>query len=293
MVCPINAADISNRWLKAYIPDPTSRTKHYSDVITRFIYRVLKSYTATIVQAEGIPPFIHHLQTSGAPRSCLSTCFSLARMLHGAVPESESTLSGIIDGEMATVYKDHLTLDAYGLTCAFQAYFIYTMMLFFHISESHSGLWQAVMNLQDLASASTQRAAMCEAEVRNTRPRWEEWIVAESQRRTLYLMYMFDSILSARDGLPTFLGTELKGLLAPANKILWRAGSREEWETQYNKHLARWTDGSLALDELWPMPPELDDEAVAKRRSRVDSWLINADEYATMMYTVTSCTHGS
>ncbi len=44
--------------------------------------------------------------------------------------------------------------------------------------------------------------------------------MAEAKRRTLYTMYLFDNILSAQDGLPTFLSTELRGLAAPAEKSL-------------------------------------------------------------------------
>lgn len=46
MVCPIDAADISNRWLKAYVPDPSHKAKQYSGPIVTFIYRILKSFAA-------------------------------------------------------------------------------------------------------------------------------------------------------------------------------------------------------------------------------------------------------
>lgn len=134
---------------------------------------------------------------------------------------------------------------------------------------------------------------MCAAEQHRTRPRWDEWIIAESCRRTLYAMYMFDSILSSRDGLPTFIGTELRGLPAPGTACLWKAASRDTWDTQYNQYLARWPDGILGLAELWPMPADFDEKAVNDRRARVDRWLINLDEYGIMLYTVTSCTHGT
>lgn len=113
----------------------------------------------------------------------------------------------------------------------------------------------------------------------------------EAKRRTLYTMYLFDSVLSAQDGIPTALGTELTGLPAPSSKRLWHAQTREEWEIAYNSQLADLAH-SLRIDELWPIPDGLNAAEVAVRRSRVDSWLQQVDEYGTMLYAVTSCTHG-
>lgn len=141
-------------------------------------------------------------------------------------------------------------------------------------------------NLQELACASARNGLVCAADQQRARPRWEEWIVAEAKRRTLYVMYLFDSILSTREGLPTFLGSELRGLPAPANRLLWQATTRYEWEREYNIHMAEWMEGSLTIDELWPTPAELGELGIERSR-----WLENLDEYGTMIYAITSCTH--
>ncbi|EFY85096.1 C6 finger domain protein, putative [Metarhizium acridum CQMa 102] len=147
-------------------------------------------------------------------------------------------------------------------------------------------------NLQQLACSSAGQGLVCAAEQRRARPRWEEWIVCEAKLRTLYVMYLFDSTLCIQEGLPTFLGNELSGLPAPSNKLLWQAKSRYDWEKEYNMHMTEWMGESLTIDELWPMPADLDTRAVERRRIRVDHWLENLDEYGTMLYAVTRCTHG-
>jgi len=116
--------------------------------------------------------------------------------------------------------------------------------------------------------------------------------MAEAKRRTLYTMYLFDSVLCANDGLPILLGTELQGIPAPASKMLWQATSRESWHVQYNNHLCEWADGFLSIDELWPIPAEFSDADIAVRRRRVDRWLESVDGYGTLMSAVTMCTHG-
>ncbi|RGP77297.1 c6 finger domain [Fusarium longipes] len=147
------------------------------------------------------------------------------------------------------------------------------------------------MNLQEIACATARQGLVCIAEQQGTRPNWETWVLAEAKRRTLYTMYFLDNVLSAKDGLPTFIAHELKGLYAPSSKDLWQSG-RAEWEQAYNLHLVEWVDGTFQLDELWPMPEEMGGDEIEHRQRRTDRWLEAVDEYGTMLYAVTSCTYG-
>ncbi|KAK9240284.1 hypothetical protein V1525DRAFT_225676 [Lipomyces kononenkoae] len=294
LVCPINADDISNRWLNPYIPLPGQTIKAYPPTVSAFIFRILKSYAAVTVRGRGVVPFVHSSQmTTLSAGSPLSTCLTLVRIFEKQLPGSEGVAAGVLQREMNSLCELRETYDDMTLIAAFQAYLIYSMVLFFRLSQgSNPFLRQAMMNLQEIACASCRRGLVCSAEQQRARPKWEAWIVAEVKRRTLFTMYLFDSILSAQDNLPTFLGTELRGLPAPANKALWQAQSRYDWERAYNLHLVDWTEGGLNIDELWPIPSHLDEAGVAARRDRVDQWLENIDEFGTMIYTVTSCTHG-
>lgn len=293
LFCPINADDISNRWLNSYIPVPGQKNKDYPASITALIHRILNSYVAVTIRGRGVPLFVHASQvTATSIRTPLSTCLTLVRMCERPLPGSESVASEVLRREMSSLYEQHGTYDDIALLATFQAYLIYSMVLFFRLSQGSSPfLRQAMMNLQDLACSSSRRGLMCTAEQQRSRPRWEAWIISEAKRRTLFTMYLFDSLLSAQDGLPTLLGTELEGLPAPANRLLWRAHTRREWETAYNTHLVDWVE-CFRIDELWPIPAHLDQLSILKRRSRVDQWLENVDEFGTMLYAVTSCTHG-
>ena len=295
LLCPINAEDISNRWLQSFIPVPGQKSKEYPANITAFIYRILKSYAAIAVRGRGVPPFLHNSQViAAAARPPLSTCLGLVRMCENPLPGSEYSAVGVLQREMAGIYEHHGTYDGLTLLSAFQAYLIYSLVIFFHLpSDEKSLLRQAIMNLQDLACSCSRQGLVSRAEQQRARPRWEEWIVCEGKRRTLFTMYLFDSVLLSEDGLPTFLGTELRGLLAPAGIPMWKANTRHEWEAAYNIHIAEWGGGGLRIDELWPIDEGLDEQLVLERRNRVDRWLESVDEYGTMMYAVTSCTHGA
>ncbi|KAL7925995.1 hypothetical protein ACQKWADRAFT_281482 [Trichoderma austrokoningii] len=292
LVCPINAEDISNRWLNAYIPIPGQSVKNYSPTVSAFIYRMLKSYTGMAIHGRGFPPFVHGSQLTGLSQP-LATCLSIIRICDRPLPGSENVTAEILQREMNNLYEQRETYDDLLLLSAFQAFLMYTMVLFFRLSQGTSPfLRQAMMNLQELACVTSRQGLMCLSEQQRTRPRWESWIIAEAKRRTLYTMYLFDSVLSSEDGLPTFLGTELEGLPAAASRALWAAQTRRDWEVAYNRHLAEWVEGGLCIDELWPIPEGMSAPLIAKRRHRVDNWLEDLDEFGITLYTITSCTHG-
>ncbi|KAI1156785.1 hypothetical protein F4825DRAFT_219597 [Nemania diffusa] len=294
LTCPINADGIANRWLRAYIPLPAQKVKEYPDATKSFLHRMVKSYVAVTIRGHGYPPFIHASQVAAhLVRPPLSTCLSLVRICEHQLPGSEGTAADVLQREMSHLYEQRGTYDTITLLCAFQAYLIFTMVLFFRLEQiANPLLRQAVMNLQELACASAKSGLVCEAEQQWLRPRWESWIVAEANRRTLYTMYLFDGILSAHDGIPVFVGTELHGLPAPASQTLWRAQTRLDWEASYNSHLAEWSEGGLRINELWQPPEDFSNADVIKRQGRVDHWLEGVDEYGTMLYAVTSSIHG-
>ena len=146
-------------------------------------------------------------------------------------------------------------------------------------------------DLQTLACASSRGGLVCVAERTGARPRWASWILAEAKRRTLYTMYLFDSLLSAEEGTPTLLGTELEGLPAPARRELWTAQTQEEWEVAYAQSQG-YISQALRIEELWPLPKGVDRAGQDARESRVQRWLQAVDEFGTMLYAVTCCTHG-
>ncbi|KAK6500797.1 hypothetical protein TWF506_003560 [Arthrobotrys conoides] len=293
LICPINANDINMRWMRSYIPLPEQIPKAYSPATMSFIRKVLKSYSAVAVRSRGIPPFIHPLQMKVKSASPLATCLSLVRICDNLLPGSDEAVSGVLMREMQYLYMQRTTYDDMTLLSAFQAYLIYSMVLFFQLGRvTDSFLRQAVIALQELACSSSRQGLLCLAEQLPARPKWEAWIVTEAKRRTLYTMYLFDSVLSAQDGLPVYLGTELRGLPAPGSKTLWHAQSRQDWETLYDAHLEDWRGQSFRIDELWPVSATSDDTEVVKQRQRMDRWLENLDEFGIMIYAVTSSTHG-
>lgn len=294
LACPIDVEKIQNRWLNPYVAEPDQSIKQYPAPITRFIQRLLKSYAAVAARGRVTLPFIHPTQL-GLPGSHLSTCLSLARVSDNPLPGSEDVAAAILQREMENITTQYYE-DADDLTslAAFQAYLIYILILFFRLNQGSSVFFRdAMTTLQSLACTTSRKGLVCAADAMHARPRWEEWIITEAKRRTLYVMYLLDNVLSNQENLPTYLGTELRGLPAPSNKTLWQAQSRSTWEKEYNVLLAEWSEPSLTIDELWPLPQDMDDAGILRRGRRIDHWLENLDEFGTMIFAVTGCTHGS
>ncbi|KAM3555487.1 hypothetical protein MY1884_004433 [Beauveria asiatica] len=294
LTCHIDVERIQNRWLNPFIEQPDQTIKKYPPMIARFVFRILKSYAAMAARGQVELPFIHPTLME-VPGSHLATCMSLARVSDNPRPGSEAVAAAILQREMdAITVQDQDDADDLTALAAFQAYLIYILILFFRLKQGPSPFFRSAMTtLQGLACVSSRMGLVCAADATHTRPRWEEWIVAESKRRSLYVMYLLDNVLSDQENLPTYLGTELRGLPVPSSKALWQAPTRARWEKKYNVFLAEWSDSNLAIDELWPIPPQMDDAGIARRRRRVDHWLENLDEFGTMLLTVTGMTHGT
>lgn len=293
LTCPIDVERIQNRWLNPYVEQPDQSVKQYPPMVTRLIFRVLKSYAAMAARGRAGLPFIHPTQMD-VPGSPLATCLSLARVSDNPLPGSHEAAAAILQREMDAITADgQENASTVTTLAAFQAYLVYILLLFFRLNQGPSPFFRSAMTtLQGLACVASRQGLVCAADATHTRPRWEEWIVSEAKRRTLYVMYLLDSVLSDQENLPMYRGTELRGLPVPSNKALWQAPTRAAWERDYNVFLAEWSEPHLTIDELWPIPPEMDDAGLARRRRRVDHWLENLDEFGTMLFAVTGCTHG-
>ena len=296
LVCPINTDHIRARWLFNMVPLAGQTPKQYPAGITNFIAMTLNAYTNTAMKGGELPPFIHPLQfhdtTAIQP---LSTCLSLLRACPALDTESAPTTIGdFIKNEMTNLYQSRDSYNDISMLSAFQALLVYAMAFFFRLGrQSDPYLKSTIQNLQDLAGLSARHGLVCKDEQYNSRPKWEAWIIAEAKRRTLYTLYLFDNVLSAVDATPTSMGTELAGLPAPSSKALWEASDRQAWETAYGIHIMHWPSGGLRIDELWPVPAEMDAASIQERRRRIHHWIEGVDIYGTMMHAVTSCTYGS
>lgn len=290
LICGIDASAIQNRWLKTFMLGSDDESKTLPFGTAAFVRQILKSYTNMIMKNRRPPPFIHHNQIRDHPE--LSHCFRLLQTMavqpvgqsHGFAPE-------LLQREMIRLFDQHALYDSQTMLGAFQAYLIYSMILFFHTGSA--GLQDHITNLQQLASVSLTQGATVTTDSTWDTPDWDFWAHAEAKRRSTYTMYLFDNLLCATDGLPMFVATELAGLPAPAPKTLWEASSYDAWQRGYAFQLTTCRAWPLQIEELWSPPPHFTPEGTTERSRRVDEWLSGVEEFGTMLFAVTASTHGS
>lgn len=172
---------------------------------------------------------------------------------------------------------------------AFQAYLIYSILAYFFPVQG--GLLiddSTMMTLQEMAFRVAQSGLVSQAELGQSKPEWESWIVVSAKRRAIFAFYLLSSVYNADNHVPNFLGEELREVYVPDAKRLWEARTRLGWEREYRRHLSRWEDGQLRISELWRSP----DTGTPERRERIDRWVQTADEFGMMLLAVCVHLHG-
>ncbi|KAE8342100.1 hypothetical protein BDV24DRAFT_130897 [Aspergillus arachidicola] len=242
-----------------------------------------------MLKDKDVPPIIHRSQIEGKelPRS-LANCYSLVRMWEQAVPGSEMMVMSTLEKEMERLAEEHPEHD-YELLSAFQAYLLYTIMLYFSPRGGPSLINDKMMiTLMELAFRTARNGLFCAAELAHARPTWESWIVVAAKRRAVFTMYLFSSVYNADRLLPNFVADEMRGVYAPGNKALWEAEDRETWSREYDRYLLRWEDGMLEISELWRSA----ETGSAERRERIERWVQSADEFGMTIFGVCAHIHG-
>lgn len=137
----------------------------------------------------------------------LSLCFGLIGTSGKPISGSDGVVAEVLQCEMNKTFELRETYSEMGLLGVFQAYLKYAIVLFFRLIQAPNNfIRQAMMKLQELACETSRQGLACKVEQLHTRLKWASLIVAEAKRRTMYTIYLLDSVLSAPEGLPTFLG---------------------------------------------------------------------------------------
>ncbi|KAF7176279.1 hypothetical protein CNMCM7691_002204 [Aspergillus felis] len=210
-------------------------------------------------------------------------------MWEQAAPGSETMVMGTVEAEMERLASETMSQHDYDLLCSFQAYLVYTILMYFSPLGNVSAVTDNIMmTLMELAFRTAQNGLSCTAEITRTRPNWESWIVVSAKRRAIYTTYLLSSVYNSDRGLPNFVADEMKGVYAPESRVLWEAADRGVWEKEYDRHLLEWEDGMLEISELWRSA----ETGSAERRERLGKWVRGVDEFGMMLFAICVHVHG-
>ncbi|PLB44864.1 hypothetical protein P170DRAFT_429599 [Aspergillus steynii IBT 23096] len=281
-----NVERMRNELLRCYLLSPPASEipEAISPFTVQYISCVLATYPRCMLSDGGLPPLVHRAQVQGQemPRA-LANCFSLVRMWYQAVPGSEAMVAGMVEQEMERLAGKPPGQGDYILLCTFQAYLLYSIMIYFSPLPNTSALkYKTMITLSELACRTVRNGFSCAAEHSHTRPPWETWIVAASKRRTFVTMELFRIAFNAGRLLPSSVTSELGDIFASGNRALWEASDRDSWGREHDRYLLDWEDGMLNTSELYRP------EATAQKE-RVERWVQSVDEFGMMLFAV--CAH--
>jgi hypothetical protein len=122
------------------------------------------------------------------------------------------------------------------------------------------------------------------SEVLDELPRWSVWILMESKRRTVTLLFIIHLLFDINPGQRAKALGGLSQLPLPAYKSIWQAGTEFDWASQYQRWLGE-REGRPALsygDMLYLSQSgrSVDEEPRVKD---LNSWYVNVDAFGILV----------
>lgn len=226
-----------------------------------------------------LPPFIHphwHLLDMPEP---LAVCMELAQLFSRRTPATSEFLWRTILAESRRVIEQIPLLSNEDLLAATQAGMVYVIMRVVD-GPMQSPEWNQEMTFYQnvLCNAFLEKhdGNFCESEAENPSTNWQDWIFAESRRRTSCVWFLIARTIMVKteSGCPT---TEAPWTLPlPSPKTQWEARTIEDWILEIEAGTSPICDfGSLIeARQKW-------NEPVHARK--LDSWSARTDTLGSLL----------
>jgi hypothetical protein len=127
----------------------------------------------------------------------------------------------------------------------------------------------------------------CELDNFIIRPTWEEWIQAESRRRTACVFFLICRCISISTGIEGCDALyEFTDLPLSCPKTLWEARTRDEWEVEYTAYSATYDSGMHTMGMLIDAHNKSMEDA--SRSNLLNIWNARTDNLGELLNIVTS-----
>lgn len=207
--------------LKAY-------AQHSADLIVEALYAIPDQ----MLRRETFPPFIHpHWSLSALPES-LAVCMNLASIYSARALELRAFLWRTILTEQKRAVERIDTLSNQEILAQVQAGIVYLTMRL--VDEAmHDLVWTremlTIQNILCMRFLQNNEFSFCQSEETHPSLTWEDWIYAESRRRTSLIWFLITRTIVIMPKTECHTTISPETLPLPAPQMQWEARTKEAW----------------------------------------------------------------
>ncbi|KAK2760402.1 hypothetical protein FQN54_002472 [Arachnomyces sp. PD_36] len=252
------------------------------------IFRVMRTWPRMLAEEFQLPPLIHPTQRSAKELPLpLANCITLTKMWGGQCEGSELMVRNAVLKEVDDILDKFRDYDEITLLGALQALVMYTIILLFPSKNSTETMWDDATifrEIRRIVSHVVSTGLFLQEEKEHIRPSWTAWVHVTSKRRAILSLFIIHWAYSVFHDSQGFDCRDLAFMPAPAAKVLWQAGTEEEWNTLYIRWLARWDGRGFLQGEFDKIQPGI------VMQPRAEKWLEETDEFGYIMISITNAT---
>lgn len=121
---------------------------------------------------------------------------------------------------------------------------------------------------------------VCSAEIEGRRPEWKEWVLLESKRRTVTVLFMLYLLFDIKPEQRDKTKAGLSVLPLPAQKHLWEAATESEWIERYDEMLrTRGGRGFLRYADLMALGRGHGGD----KMNDLNAWMVSGDAFGVLV----------
>ena len=296
--------DLVKSHSRAFLPKKIDNIKSW--LHRAYVLTILRSYPGIILSGRRLPPFIHpycsmntirdskqaERDTRSALAGPLAICESIVQMFKARNKENNSFVWSTVRGAHEKLARELAFYNDWDTVAALQAVTVY-FLLRISVEEDTEDEDLDIQLIRTMVKISLKvngisrtYATMSGSSV----PRWQDWIITESIRRTTTVLLLIERLFDIRAGLPQLNcdGAYLRSMVLPCSKKLWKAENESAWETEYfNNIRAQGYRDCFRYKDLM----NLDSSASSSKylwQSPLDGWLAQMDDLGNLIVAAAS-----
>ncbi|OKL57466.1 hypothetical protein UA08_06932 [Talaromyces atroroseus] len=264
----------------------------------KYVLVNLSSYPRMMLpeSKDSAPPFVHsqslvkNLLDRKFESDSLARCAGIVAMWSVKNKDNSVYIWRAIRSEQERIFQQCYDYDDWELVAALQAMCIYCILRILEKDETVTDFdIPLIVTMTKVARRVGAQPAIHIRSEKSLLPRWEQWIIGESVRRTVFIIFIISSLFDVSVGLD-HQACGSAGYLAemplPSTKSMWNSSTEADWTQEYMlSPVQSDLDQLLLFRDLLSQPNYNDENNISEGGWMLDYWLTNVDEMGTLVVT--------